>query len=76
MQVDLSRFRDTFFEEAAEHVATIEQSLLAGSTDRIRTQWVDNEWETRGLTGLIVRAESDDELVLVADLAGTRDEPT
>ncbi len=29
MQVDLSRFRDTFFEEAAEHVTTIEQSLLA-----------------------------------------------
>jgi two-component system, chemotaxis family, sensor kinase CheA len=28
-QVDLSRFRDTFFEEAAEHTATIEQSLLA-----------------------------------------------
>jgi two-component system chemotaxis sensor kinase CheA len=27
--VDLSRFRDTFFEEAAEHTATIEQSLLA-----------------------------------------------
>jgi two-component system, chemotaxis family, sensor kinase CheA len=29
MSVDLSRFRDTFFEEAAEHTATIEQMLLA-----------------------------------------------
>jgi hypothetical protein len=52
----------------------IEQSLLAGSPDRIRTQWVDDAWETRGLTGLIVRADSDEELGLIADLAGTRHE--
>lgn len=29
MSVDLSRFKDTFFDEAAEHVARIEQDLLA-----------------------------------------------
>jgi two-component system chemotaxis sensor kinase CheA len=29
MKIDLSRFRDTFFEEAYEHVARIEQELLA-----------------------------------------------
>jgi alkanesulfonate monooxygenase SsuD/methylene tetrahydromethanopterin reductase-like flavin-dependent oxidoreductase (luciferase family) len=52
----------------------IEQSLLAGTPDRIRAQWIDDVWETRGLTGLIVRADTDDELELVADLAGTRDE--
>ena len=52
----------------------IEQSLLAGSAERIRRQWVDDQWETRGLTGLIVRARSDEDLVLVADLAGTSDE--
>jgi len=54
----------------------IEQSLLAGSAERIRAQWATDEWETRGLTGLIVRADSDDELELVADLAGARDEVT
>jgi len=51
----------------------IEQSLLAGTPDRIRTRWVADDWETRGLTGLIVRAESDEELTLIADLAGARD---
>src|SRR5262249_6792634 len=52
----------------------IVQSLLAGSADRIRAQWIDDRWDTRGLTGLIVRARTDDELTLVADLAGSRDE--
>src|SRR5690242_20223736 len=28
MSIDLQRFRDTFFEEAAEHLATIEAGLL------------------------------------------------
>ncbi|BCS31895.1 chemotaxis protein CheA [Luteitalea sp. TBR-22] len=28
MQIDLSRFKDTYFEEATDHVATIESSLL------------------------------------------------
>lgn len=28
MKIDLARFRETFFEEAAEHVATLEQGLL------------------------------------------------
>jgi alkanesulfonate monooxygenase SsuD/methylene tetrahydromethanopterin reductase-like flavin-dependent oxidoreductase (luciferase family) len=61
---------------AAVPDAYIEQSLLAGSADRIRARWDDDAWETRGLTGLIVRAETDDELELVADLAGTSDEVT
>jgi len=52
----------------------IEQSLLAGTPERIRAQWTTDRWETRGLTGLIVRAESDEELGLIADLAGARDE--
>ena len=52
----------------------IEQSLLAGSPERIRAQWVADDWDTRGLTGLLVRVETDDALVLVADLAGARDE--
>lgn len=29
MQIDLSRFKDTYFEEASEHVATIESALLS-----------------------------------------------
>ena len=29
MQIDLSRFKDTYFEEAAEHVATVEAALLS-----------------------------------------------
>jgi two-component system chemotaxis sensor kinase CheA len=29
MQIDLSRFKDTYFEEATDHVATIESSLLS-----------------------------------------------
>jgi alkanesulfonate monooxygenase SsuD/methylene tetrahydromethanopterin reductase-like flavin-dependent oxidoreductase (luciferase family) len=52
----------------------IEQALLAGTVDRIRSQWVADEWEMRGLTGLLVRAETDEALALVADLAGARDE--
>jgi F420-dependent oxidoreductase-like protein len=51
----------------------IEQSLLAGTPDRIRAQWTTDDWETRGLTGLIVRADSDEALVLIADLTGTRE---
>ena len=51
----------------------IEQSLLAGSAARIRAQWVENGWTTRGVTGVIVRAETDDELTLIAELAGARD---
>jgi alkanesulfonate monooxygenase SsuD/methylene tetrahydromethanopterin reductase-like flavin-dependent oxidoreductase (luciferase family) len=58
---------------AAVPDAYIEQSLLAGSPDRVRAQWTDDAWATRGLTGLIVRAGTDDELELVAELAGTRD---
>lgn len=51
----------------------IEQSLLAGTAARIRAQWVEHGWTTRGITGLIVRAETDEELTLIADLAGARD---
>ena len=29
MQIDLSRFKDTYFDEATEHVATIESALLS-----------------------------------------------
>jgi hypothetical protein len=51
----------------------IEQSLLAGTPARIRTQWVESGWETRGITGVIVRADTDEALALIAELAGTRD---
>ena len=36
MEIDLSRFRDTFFQEAAEHLETLESTLLslqAGKSD-------------------------------------------
>jgi F420-dependent oxidoreductase-like protein len=51
----------------------IEQALLAGTPTRIREQWSHLGWTTRGLTGVIVRAETDEELTLIAELAGTRD---
>ncbi len=51
----------------------IEQGALIGSPARIRQRWEDERWEGRGLTGLIVRAVHDEELALIADLAGTRD---
>jgi F420-dependent oxidoreductase-like protein len=46
---------------------------LIGSPSRIAGRWPS--WEQRGLTGLIVRAEDDAALELMADLAGTRDNP-
>jgi hypothetical protein len=48
----------------------LEQSLLAGSPDRIRSRW-NAGFAPEGLTGLIVDANTEEELVLMADLAGT-----
>ena len=47
----------------------LEQSLLAGSPERIRSRWTG--FAPEGLTGLIVDANTEEELVLMADLAGT-----
>ncbi|MBJ7307259.1 MAG: LLM class F420-dependent oxidoreductase [Acidimicrobiia bacterium] len=44
---------------------------LIGSPARIRERW--ESWTKMGLTGLIIRSETDEGLNLVADLAGTRD---
>ena len=44
---------------------------LYGTPQRIRQRW--QSWATRGLTGLTIRADQDEALHLVADLAGTRD---
>lgn len=46
---------------------------LFGSTARIRGRW--ESMAGRGFTGLIVRSEQDEALELLADLAGTTDEP-
>ena len=48
----------------------LEQSLLAGSPERIRSRW-NSGFVPEGLTGLIVDADTEEELVLMADLAGT-----
>jgi F420-dependent oxidoreductase-like protein len=51
----------------------LDDGALIGSVTRIRERW---ESLTRmGLTGLIVRSETDTGLELVAELAGTRDTP-
>jgi F420-dependent oxidoreductase-like protein len=44
---------------------------LIGSPARIRERW--EAWTKMGLTGLIVRSETDEGLQLLAELAGTRD---
>ena len=44
---------------------------LIGSPARIRERW--ESWTKMGLTGLIVRSETDEGLQLLAELAGTRD---
>ncbi|MCY4665009.1 MAG: LLM class flavin-dependent oxidoreductase, partial [Acidimicrobiaceae bacterium] len=49
----------------------IESQSLLGSPERIRARW--SETVPAGLTGVIVRCNRDAELVLAADLAGTRD---
>ena len=59
-------------EDAAAAVpdAYLEQTTLLGSPSRIRARWEAGRWADRGATGLIVRADTDDELTLAADLAG------
>ena len=52
----------------------IEQTALIGSPARIRDQWARNGGGHTGATGLIVRCDTIEELDLVAELAGTRDE--
>ena len=49
----------------------IESQSLLGSPSRIRARW--SEAVPAGLTGVIVRCDRDEELVLAAELAGTRD---
>ncbi len=51
----------------------LDEGGLYGSPARIRGRWPS--WEARGLTGLIVRAERAEALELLAELAGTQDEP-
>ena len=48
-----------------------DEGSLIGSPQRIRERW--GAWERMGLTGLIVRSETDEGLELLAELAGTRD---
>lgn len=50
----------------------IEQTALLGSPERIRSRW--DGFASPGVTGLIIRCDTDEELELAADLAGTRDE--
>ncbi len=49
----------------------LDDGALIGSIDRIRERW--DPLTRQGLTGLIVRSETDEGLELVAELAGTRD---
>ena len=49
----------------------LDDGALIGSTHRIRERW--DPLTRQGLTGLIVRSETDEGLELVAELAGTRD---
>ena len=51
----------------------LEQGALIGSVDRIRKRW-DRRVIANGLTGVIVGCDTLDEIDLIADLAGTRDE--
>ena len=50
----------------------LEQTTLLGTPARIRAQWHEHHWPTRGATGLIVRADTDEELTLIADIGGER----
>jgi F420-dependent oxidoreductase-like protein len=56
---------------AAVPVEYLEQTTLAGSPARIRAQWVEQGWSTRGITGIILRADTDEELCLAVELTGT-----
>jgi F420-dependent oxidoreductase-like protein len=49
----------------------LDEGGLYGSPERIRQRWTS--WANRGVTGLTIRADQDEALELVADLAGTRD---
>ena len=60
---------------AAVPDAYLEQSMLAGSPDRIRRRWDEEFAGKPGITGLIVGVEQLEGLELLADLAGTRDQP-
>ena len=48
-----------------------DDGALIGSVTRIRERW--EPWTQMGLTGLIVRSDTDEGLALLADLAGSRD---
>jgi hypothetical protein len=52
----------------------LEQTALAGSVQRIRRRW-ESEFAGRGATGVIVRSDQIEALELMAELAGTRDQP-
>lgn len=73
-----SRIQELFLdgkrEEAIEAVPDeyIDEGGLMGSVDRIRKLYRDR-WENCGATGLNVRAEQDEALELMAELAGCRD---
>jgi F420-dependent oxidoreductase-like protein len=53
----------------------LEQGTLAGSPARIRQRWASEFADRPGVTGLIVGAEQLEGLELLAELAGTRDQP-
>jgi len=52
----------------------LEQSALLGSSDRIRSRWL--EVQPPGVTGLIVGTDQPEALELLAELAGTRETAT
>ena len=58
--------------DAGTSVPDVDEGGLIGTRERIRDLY-RTRWESCGATGLNIRAQTEEELELMADLAGTRD---